>query len=322
MSQEQMKVLQMLDEGKLTADEATTLLQKLATPVTTATEMTKAMTKATNAEPSSVWADMGEWLRRLLSLVVKEKVEEQADWQIDSAGLQTVAVQTTNGAIDYRGDAEKSIAIQARKVVRAPDQATAAAFMQQVQIQFEPQADTLRIYATYPKPPRHVEVEVTFIIHGPQQINVNGHSTNGAVALHQVKGTVQAASTNGEVRVSEISGAVSAKCTNGGVSANRLTLTAASEFSSQNGDVRVHVQQGQAPITATTVNGSVHVTLPPDYQGQLDARTQNGQVRTSFQPQITARARNRLIGQIGGGGEALLKLQSQNGDVTLAVATA
>jgi polyhydroxyalkanoate synthesis regulator phasin len=79
MSQEQMKVLQMLDEGKLTADEATTLLQKLATPVTTATEMTKAMTKATNAEPSSVWADMGEWLRRLLSLVVKEKVEEQAD---------------------------------------------------------------------------------------------------------------------------------------------------------------------------------------------------------------------------------------------------
>ena len=304
MSQEQMKVLQMLDEGKLTADEATTLLQKLATPVTTATQTTK---EPRNAE--------------LLSLVVKEKVEEQADWQIDSAGLQTVAVQTTNGAIDYRGDAEKSIAIQAHKVVRAPDQATAAAFMQQVQIQIEPQADILRIYPTYPKPPRHVEVEVTFIIHGPQQINVSGHSTNGAVALHQVEGTVQAASTNGEVRVSEINGGVSAKCTNGGVSANRLTLTAASEFSSQNGNVRVNVQQGQAPITATTVNGSVHVTLPPGYQGQLDARTQNGQVRTSFQPQITARARNRLAGQIGGGGEALLKLQSQNGDVTLAVAT-
>lgn len=314
MSQEQMKVLQMLDEGKITADEATTLLQKVSTPSTTAATATK-------AEAPSVWADMGEWLRRLLSLVVKEKVEEQADWQIDSAGLQTVAVQTTNGAIDYRGDTEKSIAIQAHKVVRAPDQATAAAFMQQVQIQIEPQAETLRIYATYPKPPRHVEVEVTFIIHGPQQINVNGHSTNGAVALHQLKGTVQAASTNGEVRVSEISGAVSAKCTNGGVSAKGLTLTAASEFSSQNGDVRVQVQQGQAPITATTVNGSVHVTLPPDYQGQLDARTQNGQVRTSFQPQITARARNRLVGQIGGGGEALLKLQSQNGDVTLAVAS-
>ena len=31
MSQEQMKVLQMLDEGKITAEEATTLLQKLST---------------------------------------------------------------------------------------------------------------------------------------------------------------------------------------------------------------------------------------------------------------------------------------------------
>lgn len=306
MSQEQMKVLQMLDEGKITAEEATTLLQKLSTTA--------------KAEAPSLLADVGEWLRRLVSLVVKEKVEEQADWQIDSAGLQTVAVQTTNGAIDYRGDGEKSIAIQAHKVVRAPDQATAAAFMQQVQIQVEPQADTLRIYPTYPKPPRHVEVEVTFMIHGPRQINVNGQSTNGEVACQAVSGNVQVQSTNGEIRIAEISGAVNAKCTNGGVNAKRLTLTAASNFSSQNGNVRVNVEQGQAPITATTVNGSVHVTLPPDYQGQIDARTQNGQVRTSFQTQITAQSRNRLIGQIGGGGEALLKLQSQNGDVTLAAA--
>ncbi|MCE7987987.1 MAG: hypothetical protein DYG89_43030 [Caldilinea sp. CFX5] len=318
MSQEQMKVLQMLDEGKITAEEATTLLQKVAPPAQTAPVQTTA--PQTTAEAPSTWAEIGEWLRRLLSLVIKEKVEEQATWQIDSAGLQTVAVQTTNGAIDYRGDGEKGIAIQAHKVVRAPDQATAVAFMPQVQIQVEPQADTLRIYPTYPKPPRHVEVEVTFIIHGPRQININGRSTNGAVTCQAMTGAVQVESTNGEIRIAEISGAASAQCTNGGVNAKRLTLTAASNFSSQNGDVRVDVQQGQAPITATTVNGSVHLTLPPDYQGQLDARTQNGQVRTSFQTQITARSRNRLVGQIGGGGEALLKLQSQNGDVTLAAA--
>lgn len=315
MSQEQMKVLQMLDEGKLTADEATTLLQKLASPITT-------IPAPATTEAPSAWADIGEWLRRLLAVVVKEKVEEQADWQIDRADLQTVAVQTTNGAIDYRGDGQNTFAIQARKVVKAPDQATAAAFMQQVQIQLEPQANTLRVYPTYPKPPRHVEVEVSFIIHGPQEINVNGHSTNGAVTLRQVAGVVQAESTNGEVRVSGINGTITAKCTNGGVSAKQLTLTGASEFRSQNGEVQVNVQQGQAPITATTVNGSVHLTLPPDYRGQIDARTQNGQVRSSFQTQITARARNRLIGQLGGGGEALLKLQSQNGDVTVALAPA
>lgn len=313
MSQEQMKVLQMLDEGKITTDEATTLLQKVATSVTS-------VAPAVEGAASSPWSEIGEWLRKLLAVVNKEKVEEQVDSQIDSAGLQTVAVQSTNGAITYSGQDQNTIAIHAHKVVRAPDQATAAAFARQVEIRIEPQADTLRIYATYPKPPRHVEVEVSFLINGPHRMNVNGHSTNGAVVCQAVTGNVQAESTNGEIRIAEINGGVSAQCTNGGVSAKGLTLTAASKFSSQNGDVRVHVQQGQAPMTATTVNGSVHLTLPPDYQGQLDARTQNGQVRTTFQTQITARSRNRLIGQIGGGGEALLKLQSQNGDITLAAA--
>lgn len=314
MSQEQMKVLQMLDEGKITTDEATTLLQKVVTPVTS-------VAPTLEGAASSPWSEIGEWLRKLLAVVNKEKVEEQVDSQIDSAGLQTVTVQSTNGAITYSGQDQNTIAIHAHKVVRAPDQATAAAFARQVEIRIEPQADTLRIYATYPKPPRHVEVEVSFLINGPHRMNVNGHSTNGEVALRAVEGRVQAESTNGELRLAAINGAVTARCTNGNVSAKELTLTEASDFSSQNGAVRVDVHQGQAPITATTVNGSVHLTLPPDYQGQLDARTQNGQVRTTFQPQITTRARNRLIGQIGGGGEALLKLQSQNGDVTLAVAT-
>jgi hypothetical protein len=265
---------------------------------------------------------LGDWLKRLVAVTRKQTVEERFEQQIDRASLQKVTIQTTNGAVDYVGDLQEAIAVQVYKRVKAPDRATAEAFARQVAIHIEPQADTLRIYHTHPKPPRHVEVEVSFTVNGPPNMNVAGHSTNGQVALRQIDGSVQAESTNGELRLAEINGAVTARCTNGNVSAKRMTLTEASNFSSQNGAVRVDVHQGQAPITATTVNGSVHLTLPPDYRGQLDARTQNGQVRTTFQPQITARTRNRLIGQIGGGGEALLKLQSQNGDVTLTLVTA
>lgn len=263
---------------------------------------------------------VGEWLKRLVAVTRKQKVEERFEQQIDAADLQKVVIKTTNGAIDYVGDAQDHlIAVHAYKRVKAPDLPTAEAFARQVAIHVEPQADTLRIYHTYPKPPRHVEVEVSFTVNGPPTMNVAGHSTNGQVAMRQVDGAVQAESTNGEIRLDAIRGAVTAKCTNGGVSVKRLTLTAASEFRSQNGAIHVTVHQGQAPITATTVNGSVHLTLPPAYQGQLDARTQNGQVRSTFQTQITARSRNRLMGQIGGGAD-VLKLQSQNGNVTLAVA--
>lgn len=265
---------------------------------------------------------LGDWLKRLVAVTRKQTVEERFEQQIDRAGLQKVTIRTTNGAVDYVGDLQDTITVQVYKRVKAPDRATAEAFAHQVAIHIEPQADTLRIYHTYPKPPRHVEVEVSFTVNGPPTMNVTGHSTNGQVALRQIDGSVQAESTNGELRLAEINGAVTARCTNGNVSAKRMTLTDASKFSSQNGNVGVDFHQGQAPITATTVNGSVHLTLPPDYRGQLDARTQNGQVRTTFQPQITACTRNRLIGQIGGGGEALIKLQSQNGDVTLTVVTA
>lgn len=264
---------------------------------------------------------LGDWLMRLVAVTRKQKVEEHLAQQINCAGLQKVAIQTTNGAVDYVGDRPETIAIQVYKRVKAPDHATAAAFARQVAVHVEPQADTLRIYHTYPKPPRHVEVEVSFTVHGPPTMNVTGHSTNGQVALRQIDGAAQAESTNGEIRLDAISGAVTAKCTNGGVNARGLTLTAASEFRSHNGGVHVTVHGGQAPITATTLNGSVHLALPPAYRGQLDARTQNGQVRSTFQTQITTRSRNRLVGQIGDGGADLLKLQSQNGNVTLAVVT-
>ena len=269
--------------------------------------------------PSST--GLGEWLKQLFAVTRKQKVEEHFAQQIDGAGLRQVAIQTTSGAIDYVGDAQQqTITIQVHKVVKAPEAATAEAFARQVAIHVEPQAGALRIYHTYPKPPRHVEVAVSFLVNGPSTMDVHGRSTNGQVALRQVTGMVQAESTNGELRLAEINGAVTARCTNGNISAKRMTLTDVSKFSSQNGNVGVDFHQGQATITATTVNGSVHLTLPPDYQGQLDARTQNGQVRTTVQPQITTRVRNRLVGQIGGGGEALLELQSQNGDVTLAAA--
>jgi len=63
MSQEQMKVLQMLDEGKITTDEATTLLQKVATPVTPlAPEPERSL---------SPWSEIGEWLRKLLAVINK-----------------------------------------------------------------------------------------------------------------------------------------------------------------------------------------------------------------------------------------------------------
>jgi len=321
MNEARIEILQMLDTGKVTADEATRLLNALQRnmPVPSPTEPTiaTATVTATSIPPAATPFRLTEWLQALAGSAAKQKVEEHFDWELDSTALQTIAVQTVNGSLAYVGATQETIAVHAHKVVKAPDAATAAEFARQVQIRIEPQAGVLRIYADYPKPPRHVEVQVTFAIQGPHAINLDGQSTNGHVTVTGVEGLVKARSTNGGVQLDGITGEIMAKSTNGDVQVNTVTLTTASHFASQNGSLRIHVQHGAAPITATTVNGGVSLTLPPTYNGQLDARTQNGNIRTDFPMQVTQRARNRVVGQIGGGGEALLKLQSQNGNITL-----
>ena len=310
MSQEQTKILQILEEGRITAEEATLLLK--AMPSNQATQ-------ATSTPGPEHGTDWGAWLKALLKGVTKEQVEESFDSTLERAAIHTITVQTVNGSLQYVGADQTTIAIHAQKRVKAPDLATAEAFVSQVQIRIEEKAGTLAIYPDHPKPPPQVAVQVDFVIHGPRTLNLTGHSTNGQVQISGVTGIVQAHSTNGEVQVHELAGSIQAKSTNGNVHVEALSLTAASEFVSQNGALHITIQQGQAPITATTVNGSLDLALPAAYTGQLDARTQNGRVRADFPIQATHQARNRLVGQIGAG-DTPLKLRSQNGNVTLAVA--
>lgn len=319
MSQEQMKILQMLEEGKITVEEATDLLKRVQRN-STAEATPAGGPAATSIRESAHSFAWGDWLKALIAGFAKEQVEEHFDWNLECAAIHTIAAQTVNGSLEYVGAEQATIAIHAQKCVKAPDLSTATAFAGQVQIRIEEKEGTLTIYPDYPKPPPHIEVQVSFVIHGPRTLNLRGHSTNGHVQISGVEGVVQAHSTNGEVQVEELTGTIQAKSTNGNVRAQRLTLTAASEFVSQNGALNINIREGQAPITAATVNGSLHLQLPPAYTGQLDARTQNGHVRSAFPIRASHQTRNRLVGPIGAGGEAQVKLRSQNGNVTLAMA--
>lgn len=319
MSQEQTKILQLLEEGKITIDEAELLLNATRrNPKAQASFVPAA--KPPEATGSGQGFDLGEWFKAIFKVVAKEQAAAHADWQLERGAIHTIAMQTVNGALQYVGADQTAIAIHAQKRVKAPDTATAEALLQQVQIRIEEKEGTLTIYPDYPKPPPLVEVQVDLIVHGPYTLNVTGHSTNGHVQIRGVEGVVDAQSTNGEVEVHALAGAIQAKSTNGNVSVEAVKLTAASEFVTQNGALHIQIQQGQVPITATTVNGSLHLQLPAAYTGQLDARTQNGHVESAFPVRATQQSRNRLVGQLGAGGDTLLKLRSQNGNVTLALA--
>ncbi len=315
MSQERSKILQMLEAGQVTVDEATKLLNSLPASL----DAVSTPVPPVNATKAGEGFQLGEWIKRLATILVKQQVTEELDRQIDDPTIQSLVVRTTNGSIHYSGGNQSRIAIHARKIVRAPDMSSAEAFARQVQLHSDIQAGVLHLYAEHPKLPPHLSVEVSFTVQGPRALNVTGQSTNGSVTVQEIEGVVQIQSTNGNVQAESITGSVQASSTNGAVHATALTLRAASEFSSQNGAVTVDVVRGQPSIQASTVNGSVRLSLPADYGGHLEARTQNGQIHTDFPIRASRLARNWVVGQIGTGGEARLELRSQNGNVTLAM---
>ena len=70
-------------------------------------------------------------------------------------------------------------------------------------------------------------------------------------------------------------------------------------------------------VAALTTNGSINLTLPADFAGQLDAEDAERTWHSDFCILVVSKVRNRLKGEIGEGGEAVVKLRSTNGSIRL-----
>ena len=89
--------------------------------------------------------------------------------------------------------------------------------------------------------------------------------------------------------------------------------------SSGSGDIDVRVQSlpADADVTAVTGNGLIRVALPPDFNGEIDAQSENGTFRTDFEITIVGRMdAHHIRGTIGRGGSRI-RLQTGNGRIEL-----
>jgi hypothetical protein len=63
-----------------------------------------------------------------------------------------------------------------------------------------------------------------------------------------------------------------------------------------------------------TGSGSVHLTLPANYNGELDASTGNGSIRSDFELKIKGQLSPRRIRATIGNGGPMLRLSTGNGE--------
>jgi hypothetical protein len=124
---------------------------------------------------------------------------------------------------------------------------------------------------------------------------VTATTGNGDVEIESANGPVRVTSGNGRIFVSTASGPVSANTGNGDI------------------DVRMKAVSTDADMDFRSGSGAVRVTLPPDFNGDVDASTGNGDLRTDFAIRLVGRLDpQHMRGTIGNGGR-MIHLSTGNG---------
>jgi hypothetical protein len=128
---------------------------------------------------------------------------------------------------------------------------------------------------------------VDLVITVPVDTSLHVGSTHGDITVDGVKGEVEAGSTHGNISLLNISGTIVASNTNGSIKA---TMD--------------RVDPGK-PISFSTTNGDVDVTLPADFKANLKMRSLRGSIYSDFEMKLT----NGQPQTSSGGSEGKFKVQ-------------
>lgn len=103
----------------------------------------------------------------------------------------------------------------------------------------------------------------------PARTNLNLSAVSGAgIRVEGVEGEIEVKSVNGEIQLTDIAGTVVAHATNGNVRATLRQVTP------------------EKPLSFTSFNGNVDVTLPSAVKGSLKLRSDQGEVYTDLDVKI------------------------------------
>lgn len=346
MSEERLRILRMLDEGKISAEEAERLLKAVdgstesskgagardlfdqisgqinqVMDTVRASGVGQAVDQAQKSGASEWVGEMVDGITGAVAEAVgmeRAEVEEEEQTRMPADGIQRLNAEAS-GYIEVECGGDE-IEVCAVKKVRAPGKEKAEEFAAQVQVHLTNEDGRLRIWREHPKPPFGVKLEVSYRIRCPAELALELKTLNGQVKARGAGQGLKASTVNGAVYVHDCAGEIEARSVNGKVRADIRQLEGQGRFSSTNGRVEVRIAAGQAAVEARTLNGDIALALPAAYNGQLVARTTNGRVSCAFpivEEEASKPRKNSIEGPLGVGGDDQVRLQTLNGSIAL-----
>jgi hypothetical protein len=254
------------------------------------------------------------------------------------------SIRNLNGAIDVQpGTSDK---VEVRATIRSDARGLARDLSFDVR---EPSPDSVEI-CTIERGDNACEpdemitdnhISVRYVVELPKGLRLRVTTRNGNIIVMQTVNEIDAVTTgggdvivreslsrasatsgSGDVTVAMANGQVQARSGNGRVLVNTAGGPVAA--SSGNGDVDVRIFRlapppagGRQTMSLTSGNGDVRLTLPADFDGEIDANSSRGGIKNDFQMKTSTDSRSRLHGAIGSGKGPLIQLNTGNGKLEI-----
>lgn len=211
-----------------------------------------------------------------------------------------LSISNTNGSVTVRTHDAPRITVRAERTVQAVTDEGARELLAATTINEEVQGASVSL--TTRRPPSFgmgQQAEVRYEVSVPRGASVALRTTNGALSLEGVQGTVELETVNGRVRGTRLGHVQSAETVNGSI------------------DLSFDQVPGKG-ATLETVNGSVELTIPAAAAATLSVRTVNGSISVNGFGRVNERerGRRRYDGDLNGGGPDL-RVETVNGSVTI-----
>jgi DUF4097 and DUF4098 domain-containing protein YvlB len=140
---------------------------------------------------------------------------------------------------------------------------------------------------------------VEYRIMVPRNANLeNVKLVNGGLSISGVTGLVKASSVNGNIKVEKLEGETDLSTINGQLEADFHRIS------------RCH------PITLSSVNGPIHVSLPSGASATVSALNRSGGIDADFGRSWRAPAGHRLDAALNGGG-TVIRVHNVNGGISI-----
>jgi hypothetical protein len=158
-----------------------------------------------------------------------------------------------------------------------------------------------RVSATGPDTERRENWSVSYRINVPRRIDLDLSANNGGITINGVSGNMRFDTRNGGVRLADLGGRVNGRTTNGGLTVN---------LSGDRWD-------GEG-IDVETSNGGVTLSIPDNYNAELEARTINGGLNIDFPITIQGELSTRrgITTTLGSGGPTV-RVRTNNGGLKI-----